>query len=135
MVCSLRRQVKASIFAIGRNLRISEPSLNTLARKFDSAHHESNLDRLKRVFNDVGVSLSKSDEDVLKSRNDCFHGRSADSLIRDLSWKNEEAKRFDTLRTLINRAVRMLVGYSGPYVDYSARPTSGGFPIVEIEGL
>jgi hypothetical protein len=50
----------------------------------------------------------------------------------------EAVLRFDTMRTLINRALLTILGSSGPYIDYSARPEKGNFPmglIVQSERL
>jgi hypothetical protein len=42
---------------------------------------------------------------------------------------NAEMQRFDVLRTLIHRAVRALLSYAGPYVDYGAREPGQSYPI------
>jgi len=62
-------------------------------------------------------------------RNDCLHGRRTLGDADSLDDIRVEVARFDTLRTLINKAVLARLGFRGPYVDYAARPTSGPFPV------
>lgn len=66
---------------------------------------------------------------MIKNRNRSLHGSRTMGDETETRAIAEELLRFDTLRTLINRALLTILGYAGVYTDYSARPTQGNFPL------
>ena len=93
--------------------------------RFNDLFKPTNADRLRMVFEELGIPLGKVERDVIKKRNLCMHGNPS---LKD-GQHDEELRHFDILRTLIGRAILHLLDYDGPYIDYSARPVSGNFPI------
>jgi hypothetical protein len=126
---ALREALKRELRLVGVAHQIPEETVGILDKKIDNIHQIPNADKLARVFADVGISLTAAEQRVLHSRNECMHGRATLADTGDGRGSGDEALRFDTLRTLINRAMLSLVGYDGPYVDYSERPAEGNFPI------
>ncbi|WP_417730864.1 hypothetical protein [Rosistilla oblonga] len=86
-----------------------------------------NSAKLKSPFLDLGIPLSPDDEEALGQRNTALHGRNCGAS--ELAAIDKEAEYFDRLRMLITKFVLRLCDYSGPYIDYASRPTSGNFTV------
>lgn len=127
----LRAAMKAAAAEAGEaeGARLDETKQQIIDKRIDSFAEKPNADKLTGVCDFVGLSITDRELEVIILRNDCLHGRRTLEDASDLGSVAEEAARFDTLRTLIHKAVLARFGYRGPYVDYAARPTGGGFPI------
>ncbi len=110
-------------FADSENLTTNTSSI--LGNKINNLIQPTNIDRLRMVFEELGIPLGKVERNVINQRNHCLHGNPS---LKD-GQHDEELQRYDILRTLIGRAILHLLDYDGPYIDYSARPESGNFPI------
>jgi len=120
--------------AVGRadksgKLKLDETKAKIIHRRIDSFAEKTNPDKLTEALEFDGLSVSDPELDAVMKRNDCLHGRRTLGDPDSLDDIRAEVARFDTLRTLINKAVLARLGYRGPYVDYAARPTNGPFPI------
>lgn len=111
------------------SLQISVDRVAILKKKLASIGQAPNADKLKQVWIDLGIAVSDEEQKVIKNRDKSLHG--SPTLIYDgeNNNANEEAKRFDVLRTLIHKAILTLLGYEGPYFDYGTRPSTGNYPV------
>ena len=120
--------------AVGRadksgKLKLDETKAKIIDRRIDSFAGKTNPDKLTEALEFDGLSVSDPELDVVIKRNDCLHGRRTLEGSNSLDDIRAELARFDTLRTVINKAVLARLGYRGLYVDYAARPTHGPFPV------
>jgi hypothetical protein len=126
---ALKDALKPVLRSVGSVENIPETIIEILERKIDGLAQAPNTYAHERVFTDLGIDLNAAEKDVLNNRNRCLHGRRTLANTSDSSAVDLELQRFDALRTMINRAILSLLGYSGPYVDYAERPPKGNFPI------
>ncbi len=131
---ALRDALKPILLSVGATCGISEEVVCILSKKLDNLHQTTNADKLQSAFEDLGIKLLPEERRVLQLRNICFHGRATLLDANDSEQVDTEGRRFDTLRTLIHRGILTILGYQGPFVDYSARPSSGNFPIRRLAG-
>ncbi|MBL8792395.1 MAG: hypothetical protein JNM56_00675 [Planctomycetia bacterium] len=125
----IRDLFRASLKAIATALAIPAGTLKVLIdKRINNIHMAPNADKLKQVFTDLGIPLTAEEDGALSNRNRTLHGNPTlrSPTLVDVA---AESKRFDTLRTLINKALLRLLEYSGPYMDYGDRPPDKGFSI------
>jgi hypothetical protein len=125
MLAALRKET----VKIGEKLGIDPRCLVEIKKKLPNSLIPGNENRLLRIFEAIGLELTDSECAVIEYRNRCLHGRPTLKNSAAVENTKDEIHRFDTLRTLINRAVLQVLKYHGPYVDYSDRPARGNFPI------
>lgn len=114
-------------------LNISEDAIRFLVdKKINNIHMPPNADKLKNVFTFLGLDLSSDEKKAIDYRNRTLHGRRTMTNIT-LTAVAEETRRFDILRTLINKAMLRLLDYDGPYMDCGAPEPSKGFSIKVLE--
>ena len=113
-------------------LKLDESKAKIIDRRIDSFAEKTNPDKLVEALEFDGLSVSDAELEAVTKRNDCLHGR---RTLRDASSRDDvkdEVARFDTLRTLINKAVLARLGYRELYFDYAARPSRGPFPVKSL---
>ncbi len=108
-----------------KKLILDENKIKIIEDKIGSFNQKTNPDMLIAALEFDGLTVSDQELEVIKKRNDCLHGR---QTLQGSDYQ-DEINRFDTLRTLIHKAVLARLEYRGPYIDYAARPSSGEFPI------
>jgi hypothetical protein len=129
----IRDLFRSSLKAIATALAIPANTLKVLIdKRINNIHMAPNADKLKQVFTDLGITLTAEEDDALSNRNRTLHGNPTlrGTTLADVT---AESKRFDTLRTLINKAMLRLLDYTGPYMDYGDRPPDKGFAIKTME--
>lgn len=127
----LRLKMKEAVRLADKSgkLKLDETKEKIINRRIGSFAEKTNPAKLTEALEFDGLSVSNSELEAVMKRNDCLHGRRTLGDASSLDDIRGEIARFDTLRTLINKAVLARLGYRGPYVDYAARPTSGPFPV------
>jgi hypothetical protein len=105
--------------------KLTTDTSKILSDRINDLFKPPNANRLCMVFEELGIPLGKVERNVINQRNHCLHGNPS---LKD-EQHDDELRRYDLLRTLIGRAILHLLDYDGPYIDYSARPESGNFPI------
>jgi hypothetical protein len=126
---ALKQQLKEAVAAFNKDGRLSTEALTVIEKRIDQINQTPNSNIYKKVFSDLGITLTEWEFEVVEERNTCFHGRATMPDSQEPGALEKEVLRVDTLRTLINRGLLALLGYKGPYVDYSARPDAGNFPV------
>jgi hypothetical protein len=126
---ALRNAMTAALETVATAHKLTEDVKTIITRKIGSMNQPPNVDKLSAVFDDVGIVLTDTEKQVLNNRNRSLHGSRTMGDANQTNAVAEEVLRFDTMRTLINRALLTILGYSGPYTDYSARPEKGNFPM------
>lgn len=131
VVDDLRASIREAVARADKagKLKLDETKAKIIDHRIDNFAAKTNPDKLTDALEFDGLSLSDPELDAVMKRNDCLHGRRTLGDANNLDDIRAEVDRFDTLRTLINKAVLARLGYRGPYVDYAARPTSGSFPV------
>ena len=121
----------AALETVATAHKLTDDVRTVITRKIGSMNQPPNVDKLSAVFDDVGIVLTDAEKQVLNNRNRSLHGSRTmdDGDANQTNAVAEEVLRFDTMRTLINRVLLTVLGYSGPYTDYSARPEKGNFPM------
>lgn len=114
-------------------MKLDEDKTSIISRRIDSFAEKTNSDKLTEALEFDGLSVSDQELDAVMKRNDCLHGRRTLENPNSLELIQREVDRFDTLRTLINKAVLARLGYRGMYVDYSARTSSRHFQINRLD--
>jgi hypothetical protein len=95
-------------------------------------HTPPNADKLKDVFTYLALELSTEEKEAIDFRNRTLHGRRT-LKATSLAAVAEETKRFDVLRTLINKAMLRLLNYDGPYMDCGDPTPPKGFSVKTLE--
>ncbi|MBY0514730.1 MAG: hypothetical protein K2P78_12550 [Gemmataceae bacterium] len=132
---TIRDLFRAALKAVAPALGISTQTVKILDEKrIGNIHAAPNADKLKQVFTDLGVTLSAEENKALGNRNRTLHGN-ATLEGTSLTEVAAEIKRFDLLRTLINKAMLRLLDYTGPFMDYGDRPADKGFAVKTMEAL
>ena len=126
---ALRKEMTVALESVVTAHKLAENVKTIIARKIESMNQPPNVDKLSAVFDDVGIVLTEAEKQVLNNRNRSLHGSRTMGDAHQTEAVAAEVLRFDTLRTLINRALLTILGYSGPYTDYSARPEMGNYPM------
>lgn len=119
---------KAEVAGLG----IQADAAEILEKRIGNITQTPNANKLEKVFVDLGIGLSKKDRTTISTRNKCLHGNRTMRANPDLGVLGSEIERFDTLVTLVQKAILKLLEYRGPYVDYGARPAHGNFPIKSL---
>lgn len=129
---ALRKAMASALDRVATDHNLPDDVKTILSRKIGSMNHPPNADKLSAVFEDVGIVLTAAERKVIDNRNRSLHGSKTMGDAGQTNAIAEEVLRFDTMRTLINRALLTILGYSGPYTDYSARPEKGNAPMGTI---
>lgn len=80
--------------------------------------------RIPRFLEEIGISISKNEQKILKFRNSAIHGS-----LKTSKSKQEQFQLTWGYYALIARTFLRLLGYTGLYIDYSALD----FPIRNID--
>lgn len=123
----LRKEMMAALDTVAERHAMLGEVKTIISRKIGSMNQPPNADKLSAVFTDVGIVLTDAEKRVLENRNRSLHGTRTMADAKEPNAVGDELQRFDTLRTLINRALLTILGYTGPYTDYSSRPDKGNF--------
>lgn len=126
---ALKEAMAAALETVATAHKLTDDVKTIITRRIGSMNQPSNVYKLTAVFDDVGIVLTETEKQVLNNRNRSLHGSRTMGDANQTNAVAEEVLRFDTMRTLINRALLTILGYSGVYTDYSARPTKGNFPM------
>jgi hypothetical protein len=113
-------------------LQLDDTKKKIIENRLNSFAEKTNPDKLIESIEYDGLAVSDLELEAIKKRNDCLHGRRTLLDATNLTEIMEEMARFDTLRTLINKALLARLGYLGLYVDYAARPPQGQFPVKNL---
>ena len=114
--------------AKSEGFKLKDSTESILESRIDQFGQPTNRDKLMLVFDYLGIPLSAEEIETIDKRNDSLHGRRTLEDPNDLAKIEEEARRFDVLRTAIHKALLALLGYQGRFIDYTAKPVSGGYP-------
>ena len=123
----------AVVRALADPLKLSGEAVRILIdKKINNIHTPPNADKLKDVFTFLGLELSSDEKKAIDFRNRTLHGR---RTMKDVSLAAvaKETRRFDVLRTLINKAMLRLLDYDGPYMDCGAPEPPKSFSIKVLE--
>lgn len=129
----IKDKLKKTLLSVCREMQLPEDVEGHFTKKIDHIEYITNREKLESCFTAVGITLNAEEKSVLKERNNRLHGGGALGDFKQIEDTARELLRFDTMRTLINRAVLSVLEYSGPYVDYSQRPLNGNFPIENMQ--
>lgn len=110
-------------------LGIQNDAAKVLEQRIGNITQTPNANKLEKIFADLRIDLSKKDRMTISTRNKCLHGNRTMQANPGLAALGSEIERFDTLVTLVQKAILKLLGYRGPYVDYGERPANDNFPI------
>lgn len=108
---------------------LSSEKLEILKKRINNLPQPPNADKLSAVFTDFGLNLTDQERRAIDTRNVCLHGRRTLKPGGGTSQTGEELERYDTLRMVIHKALLAVLGYTGPFIDYAARPEHGNFPL------
>lgn len=128
---SLRAKMRNAVDVADKaeKIKLDESKESIIGKRIDGFAAKTNPDKLIEAIEFDGLSVSDVELEAVMKRNDCLHGRRTLLDATNLSGINEEVARFDTLRTLINKATLARLGYRDQYVDYAARPPQRQFPV------
>jgi hypothetical protein len=129
----IRDLFRSSLKAVAAAIGIASKTVRILDEKrIGNIHVAPNADKLKLVFTFLGITLTAAENDAVDNRNRTLHGN---PTLRGISTEDvaAEMKRFDVLRTLINKAMLRLLDYAGPYMDYGDHPPDKGLAIKTME--
>jgi len=127
---SVRRAVKG---VLEQSSGASAELRANIERNIGGLCRSSNAGKLVQVFADLGIELSGKEVKVIQMRNKALHGSrtlTGSGKGRDVGG---ELERFETLVTLIHKAILVLLGYEGPYVDYSDRRPGENYPVKYLQ--
>ena len=124
----------AVVIALADPLKLSPEAVRILVeKKINNIHTPPNADKLEDVFTFLGLELSADEKStIIEFRNRTLHGRRT-MKESSLAAVSKETRRFDVLRTLINKALLRLLDYDGPYMDCGAPAPLKGFSIKVLE--
>lgn len=123
----------AIVKALADPLNISAEAVRIVVeKKISNLHAAPNADKLLEVFKFLDLKISTAERDAIQFRNRTMHGRRT-MQTTSLEAVATEIKRFDTLRTLINKAMLRLMQYDGPYIDYGIAEHPENFSIRNLE--
>lgn len=123
------RRLRAAMKEISATEGLTPDATSIVGTRIDNLFQPTNNDRLVMVFEELGIPLNESERAVIENRNRSLHGQKTLADGGDTAQCDAELQRYDTLRTLIGRAILHLLGYDAHYIDYSARPERGNFPL------
>lgn len=110
-------------------LGIQADVAGVLRKRIDNLTQLPNANKLESTFADLGIALTEQERATISTRNKCLHGVRTLGANHGLAALGSEIERFETLVSIVQKAVLKLLNYTGPYVDYADRPTTGNFPI------
>ncbi|MBD77816.1 MAG: hypothetical protein CL840_02590 [Crocinitomicaceae bacterium] len=103
---------------------LTEESLETLKKRIDGINKATNKAQLKRPFDYLNIILSKSDLEILGTRDDFLHGRVPDitkaGKQRPLDRQNRDLYYASVkFYTLLNMLILKWIGYDNYVVNYA----------------
>jgi hypothetical protein len=130
---ALKPVLQAVVKALAAPLKLAPEAQRILIeKKINNIHAAPNADKLTEVFTFLGLDLSPQEKKAIDFRNRTLHGRRT-MKETSLAAVAEETRRFDILRTLVNKAMLRLLRYDGPYLDCGSPTESRTFSIKTLE--
>jgi hypothetical protein len=96
-----------------------------ILNKLRHAYEMSAKDSLQYFFDDIGLSVGKTEWDAINERNPMAHGA---ARVFDGTTNERMIQATRVCQTLFHRIVLKLLGYDGTYIDYGTL----GHPIKHI---
>ena len=126
---TLRARLQATLSEVMTSEGLTADAARIVGKRINDLSRPTNNDRLVMVFEELGIPLGEVEREAISNRNRSLHGHRTLRDGHDTDQCGAELLRYDILRTLIGRAFLHLLGYDGHYIDYSARPETGNFPL------
>jgi hypothetical protein len=113
-------------FEIIKNRLLSTEYGNRMVSKITRAYEMSQNEMLYSFFDEISLPLGKHENNALRARNKMAHDALRTSSKQEIV---EAICLTNAYKTFFHRIILKVLGYTGPYVDYSIP----GYPVKDID--